>query len=112
MDDSWDVEAVVQYRMYYRKEQWLIRRGPQHLGAQGALQAALQICIFGALLVSVSKSSAVFCRHGIESGAEHSTCDLENNNTESNLDHRGHSLESCAFHVRGLSRAITGGRLR
>ena len=25
MDDSWDVEAVVQYRTYYRKEQWLIK---------------------------------------------------------------------------------------
>ena len=25
MDDSWDVEAVVQYRRYYRKEQWLVK---------------------------------------------------------------------------------------
>ena len=25
MDDSWDVEDVVQYRTYYRKEQWLIK---------------------------------------------------------------------------------------
>ena len=25
MDDSWDVEAVVQYRTYYRKEQWLVK---------------------------------------------------------------------------------------
>ena len=25
MDDSWDVEAVVQYRTYYRKEQWMIK---------------------------------------------------------------------------------------
>ena len=43
MDDSWDVEAVVQYRTYYRKEQWLIKwqgygedRNTWHLGAQGA----------------------------------------------------------------------------
>ena len=25
VDDSWDVEDVVQYRTYYRKEQWLIK---------------------------------------------------------------------------------------
>jgi hypothetical protein len=25
MDDSWDVEVVVQYRSYYRKEQWLVK---------------------------------------------------------------------------------------
>ena len=25
MEDSWDVEAVVQYRTYCRKEQWLIK---------------------------------------------------------------------------------------
>ena len=38
MDDSWDVEAVVQYRTYYRKEQWLIKwQGYATLmGAQGA----------------------------------------------------------------------------
>jgi hypothetical protein len=25
MDDEWEVEAVVQYRAYYRKEQYLIK---------------------------------------------------------------------------------------
>ena len=25
MADSWDVEDVVQYRTYYRKEQWLVK---------------------------------------------------------------------------------------
>ena len=25
MDDSWEVEDVVQYRTYYRKEQWLVK---------------------------------------------------------------------------------------
>jgi len=24
-DDSWEVEAIVQYRTYYRKEQWLVK---------------------------------------------------------------------------------------
>ena len=25
VDDSWDVEDVVQYRSYYRQEQWLVK---------------------------------------------------------------------------------------